>query len=291
MNVALILNYKAASESISCVESILKHCASINHLVLIDNNSADGSFEAFKQWQQSTRQDKVTVLANPVNNGYAGGNNHGIRWALEHLPVKNFWILNNDAHVDNDAFKPLEDALAENNRQIVGSIIINANTGRLECYGGGKLYALLGKTKLLGKNMAVEDIPNMQEHPDYVMGCSMAFAKTLLDEVGFMDEEYFMYSEELDWQYQAKKFGISIQVIPASRLYHVGSMSSGGRSAFYHYYRNRAAVRFNKRFYGAPFALASACFLSAIMAIQEFRKPSLVWSGIKGAFKGVTMSV
>ncbi|MBB3104841.1 glycosyltransferase family 2 protein [Azomonas macrocytogenes] len=291
MNVALILNYKAATETVTCVESILQHCTSVDHIVLVDNDSQDGSVEAFNEWKQTTGQSKVTVLANPENNGYAGGNNYGIRWALNNLDITNFWIVNNDTYVDCDAFKPLQDALEKNDKQFVGSIILSAETGRLECYGGGKVYALLGKTKLLGKGLALENIQNLQDKPDYVMGCSLAFSKSLLDQVGLMDEEYFMYSEEVDWQYQAKKLGITSQVIPESRIYHHGSMSSGGRSAFYHYYRNRAAVRFNKRFYGSAFAFVSACLLSGIMAIQEFRKPNLVWSGIKGAFKGVTMSV
>jgi len=129
------------------------------------------------------------------------------------------------------------------------------------------------------------------EQPDYLMGCSLAFSAKLIDRIGMMDEAYFMYSEEVDWQFQAKKKGVSIRVVPESRLFHYGSLSSGGRSAFYHYYRNRAATRFNKRFYGQGFALASACFLSAITVIKEFNHPSLAWSGIKGAFKGVTMSV
>ncbi|HAB86197.1 MAG TPA: glycosyltransferase family 2 protein, partial [Pseudomonas sp.] len=102
----------------------------------------------------------------------------------------------------------------------------------------------------------------------------------LIDRIGMMDEAYFMYSEEVDWQFQAKKKGVSIRVVPESRLFHYGSLSSGGRSAFYHYYRNRAATRFNKRFYGQGFALASACFLSAITVIKEFNHPSLAWSGI-----------
>lgn len=291
MNVALILNYKAATETISCVESLLAHCPALNHVVVIDNDSQDGSVVAFNQWLEAQPRHNVTVLANPENNGYAGGNNYGLRWALDNLPVTTFWIVNNDTYVDSDAFAPLLDALKENDRQFVGSVILSADTGRLECYGGGKLYPLLGKAKLLGKDQTLEAMANTSEQPDYLMGCSLAFSAKLVDRIGLMDEAYFMYSEEVDWQFQAKKKGVSIRVVPSSRLFHYGSLSSGGRSAFYHYYRNRAATRFNKRFYGQGFAFASACFLSAITVIKEFNHPSLAWSGIRGAFKGVTMSV
>ncbi|HBS81269.1 MAG TPA: glycosyltransferase family 2 protein, partial [Pseudomonas sp.] len=79
-----------------------------------------------------------------------------------------------------------------------------------------------------------------QHAPDYIMGCSLAFSAALTEEIGLMDEDYFMYFEEVDWQYRARSFGVSTRVIPESRLYHYGSLSLGSRSAFYHYYRNRA---------------------------------------------------
>lgn len=296
MNIALILNYKAATETIGCAESLLAHCPTLDHLIVIDNNSQDSSVDTLNTWfhergLDKSGQGKVTVLANPENHGYAAGNNFGLRWALENLPAKHFWIVNNDTYVEEDAFSPLLAELERDDRQFVGSVILNAKDGRVECYGGGRLYPLLGKARLLGKGKSVESLQQQGMQPDYLMGCSMAFAASLIRRVGLMDERYFMYSEEVDWQFQGRKAGMSIRVVPQSRLFHYGSLSSGARSAFYHYYRNRAATRFNKRFYGSLFAFASACFLSVITAIKEFKHPGLAWSGIKGAFKGVTMSV
>lgn len=293
MNVALILNYKAATETISCAESILAHCATLDHVVIIDNDSQDGSAVALKQWLDEKQYPNVTLLNNPENSGYAGGNNYGLRWAMENLQPTYFWVINNDTYVDSDAFSPLLEALKRDDRQFVGSLVLSAETGRLECYGGGKLYPILGKARLLGKDQSVEALQQQgpAHIPDYLMGCSLAFSAALTKEIGLMDEQYFMYFEEVDWQYRAREFGISIKVIPDSRLFHYGSLSLGSRSAFYHYYRNRAATRFNKRFYGPGFALVSAFLLSAVTTIKEFRNPTLAWSGIKGAFKGVAMSV
>lgn len=126
MNVALILNYKAATETISCVESLLAHCPAVDHVVVIDNDSQDGSFAAFTQWREDRGLQNVTVLANPQNNGYAGGNNYGLRWALENLQPEYFWIVNNDTYVDSDAFAPLLQALKQNDNQFVGSVILSA---------------------------------------------------------------------------------------------------------------------------------------------------------------------
>jgi len=292
MNVALILNYKAATETISCAESMLAHCVTLDHVVIIDNDSQDGSAIALQQWLEEKQYSNVTLLNNPENSGYAGGNNYGLRWAMENLQPTYFWVVNNDTYVDSDAFSPLLDALRQDDRQFVGSLVLSADTGRLECYGGGKLYPILGKARLLGKDQSIEAMQQGLPHsPDYLMGCSLAFSAALTKEIGLMDEKYFMYFEEVDWQYRARDFGVSIKVVPASRLYHYGSLSLGSRSAFYHYYRNRAATRFNKRFYGPGFALVSAFLLSAVTTIEEFKNPTLAWSGIKGAFKGVAMSV
>ncbi|TWI56592.1 hypothetical protein IQ22_01043 [Pseudomonas duriflava] len=291
MNVAMVLNYKAPKESISCAESVLEYCKSIDHIVLIDNDSQDGSYDVMKAWKESRSLDNVSVLASPHNNGYAGGNNFGMKWARENLDVTHFWILNNDAYVKNDAFKPLLAKITENKRTIAGSVIFSSQTGKVECYGGGILYPLLGKSKLLGKDLSAEELQNFSQEPDYIMGCSLAFNVSVIDEIGYMDESYFMYSEEVDWEHQAKQRGIALHVARDSHLYHYGSMSSGGRSAFYHYFRNRAATRFNKKFYGAPYALTSAILLSGITLLQEYKSPKLAWSGIKGAFKGATMHV
>nr|WP_019367273.1 glycosyltransferase family 2 protein [Pseudomonas luteola] len=291
MNVAMVLNYKAPQESISCAESILGFCKTIDHVVLIDNDSKDGSYEAMKQWKETQNVDRVSVIASPVNSGYAGGNNFGMKWAREQFKVENFWILNNDAYVKDDAFKPLLDKITADKNTIAGSVILSSQTGKIECYGGGIMYPLLGKSKLLGKGLSIDEIGQLNREPDYIMGCSLAFNAEILDKVGYMDESYFMYSEEVDWQHQAKKHGIALYVAPDSQLYHYGSMSSGGKSEFYYYFRNRAATRFNKKFYGSPYALMSAVFLSGITVLKEYKSPKLAWSGIKGAFKGATMHV
>nr|WP_256834871.1 glycosyltransferase family 2 protein [Pseudomonas oleovorans] len=291
MNIAIVLNYKAIAETVVCVESLLIHCGRIDHIVVVDNFSEDGSAEIFRAWQKEKGKGRVTLLVNSQNSGYAGGNNLGIRWALDNFQVKYFWIVNNDAYVDSDAFSPMLSSLEVNDKQFVGSIILGARDGKVECYGGGKLYPLLGKAKLLGKGQTLDAVRQLCKKPDYLMGCSLAFSASMIRWVGLLDEEYFMYSEEVDWQYQAKRVGISIRVVPESYLFHVGSLGSGGRTAFYHYHRNRAAIRFNKRFYGIFFAFVSACILSIITVFQEFKKPSLVLSGVRGAFRGVMMSV
>ena len=152
---------------------------------------------------------------------------------------------------------------------------------------GGWLYPILGKSKLMGAGLALEHVIESNLQPDYLMGCSLAFSRRLVDEIGLMDESYFMYSEEVDWQLRAIRKDYSLTVIESSRVNHVGAMSSGGHGEFYHYYRNRAAIMFNRKFYGTAFALLSAINLSLITILLEYHSPRNVISGVKGAFAGI----
>tara|TARA_R110000782_G_scaffold54571_2_gene115291 strand:+ start:6413 stop:7306 length:894 start_codon:yes stop_codon:yes gene_type:complete len=289
MNVVIVLNWCAAKETIECVNSILGGCPDIDLVCVVDNCSPDGSMDVLTEWLQSKRNDtnSIMLVKNSENSGYAGGNNFGLRKVLERFhSVENFWLFNNDAYVKEDAFGPLLDVLAEDSKAICGSVVLSSKDDTLECFGGGLLYPLLGKARLLGKGKSLSGLGAIGL-PDYIMGCSMAFSRKLLDEVGFMDESYFMYSEEIDWQFRAREKGFYIAVADNSIIYHHGSMSSGGRGAFYHFYRNRAAIMFNKKFYGARFALLSAAILSLITLSQELIHPSVALAGIRGAFAGL----
>lgn len=291
MNIALVLNYQSPRETIQCAESILNHCPSINLILIVDNASSDNSSELIGSW--CSRKDvsgRAVFLPNSENSGYAGGNNFGIEWARKNLKPKNYWVVNSDAFVKDDAFSPMLNIL-ESSDGFVGSVVVSGDSGKLECFGGGDIYPILGKARLYQKGVPLTRLPEDLRTPDYLMGCSLAFSNALVSRLGLMDEAYFMYSEEVDWQYRGKKLGVPLSVCRSSVIYHAGSGSSGGKSEFYYYYRNRAAVRFNKRYYGNTLAFLSAVSLAFFMLVSEFSNPRKVYSGVTGAFAGVLMDV
>jgi GT2 family glycosyltransferase len=290
MNIALVLNYRSPESTLVCAESILKHCLGIDFVLIIDNASADDSERIIGQWVSGQDSNRVRFIVNSTNNGYAGGNNYGIRWARENLTPTYFWIVNSDAFVENDAFSPML-KIAHSQKGFVGSVVVSSVTRCLECYGGGAIYPLLGKARLYLKGVSLDRIPAEVGAPDYLMGCSLLFSNDLVDQLGYMDEEYFMYSEEVDWQFRGKGAGYGIFVCRDSVVYHEGSGSSGGKSPFYYYYRNRAAVRFNKRYFGTAVALISAFSLSGFMLVTELKSPKRLFAGVSGAFRGVLMNV
>jgi GT2 family glycosyltransferase len=284
-NVALILNWNDAESTIQCVDSV-KLNSKVDLVVIVDNASTDGSQKVFTDYYHHNKD--VHILINDKNSGYGGGNNFGIQYILDNFSFFTIWILNNDSFICNDALSPMLNILKANEKSIVGSVIINSNNQLIECYGGGFNYPILGKAKLYLKNKPISYLINYSALlPDYIMGCSLLIPKSMIEEVGLMDETYFMYSEEIDWETRASAYGYSLAVADKSYVYHRGSGSSGGRSANFHYYRNRGAMIYNRKFHSFIFTLTSAFLLSGITLIQEFRNRNNLVAGIKGIFDGI----
>ena len=176
MNICIILNYKKAQITSYCVNSILEHCKGLDKIIVVDNCSQDGSYEYLKD--EFSKNEKIITLKSNYNGGYSFGNNFGIKWAESNLDPKNFWILNNDTFVVDDAFRDMRVKL-KNEDTLVGSVIINDHDNKVQCVGGGKSFPILGKSKLIGKNLNIEEINKYKAglNLDYIMGCSVAFQK------------------------------------------------------------------------------------------------------------------
>lgn len=292
MIISLILNWMDYHSTIKCVESVLKY-TNIDKILVVDNASTNESAEKIEQWiKEQNVLEKVILISNLVNNGYGGGNNFGITYCNTHFDYEKIWILNNDCYLESNALAPMLECMYNNKKSVVGSVIIRSKDGKLECYGGGILYPLLGKAKLYLKGLDKESISKYSDlSPDYIMGCSLLISKSFIGEVGLMDEMYFMYSEEVDWQKRASSFGWKIIVAPTSYVFHLGSGGSGGRSPAYHFMRNKAAILYNKKFYGLGFALISSFLLFGVHIIIERKNMKNIFSGIHGIFIGLKTKV
>ena len=306
---AFVLNWNGADQTIACLDSLKVH--SDIPVVIIDNGSKDDSIERITQYLKSepdadvliadehaikgiSQQHKRTPIVNDGNYGYAGGNNIGLEYALR-AGYEYFWILNNDIVLEAGALDGLLKTMEEDPKcGFAASVLVYTNNPNIvQCVGGGTIYPWLGKTKLIGKNANRSELtPGLPSFPkpDYVMGASMLISRAVLEQVGLMEHRYFMYSEELDWQYRAAKAGFSFKVSEHSFAQHGDSGSSKGRSHMFHYYRNRAAIMYNKKFHSFPVWLASAITLSAITILQNRKSPKNIRYGIKGITEGLSYS-
>lgn len=304
---AIVLNWNGSSQTIECVESLRAH-GKIK-TIIVDNNSQDDSMPVLSDYlgnipgcsrlatteqeiKNTNHQFDYVLIRNAGNYGYAGGNNVALEYAYR-AGYKYFWILNNDVTVESGALEALIETLENDpNCGFAASILVYADRPDfVQSVGGGTNYPILGKTKLLGKNTARSQVQKVNlEKLDYVMGASMLVSRKVIATIGLMDHRYFMYSEEIDWQNRAADQGIKFKVSKNSFVRHGDSGSTKGNSHMFHFYRNRAAIMYNKRFHSTSFWLLSSLALSVVTVIQNRKSLKNIKYGVKGVMEGAAFS-
>lgn len=304
---AIILNWNGAEQTLNCVRSLQANCPI--PVVIIDNDSQVADYQKLVSFMagqnveqtlvstqaevgQQARKYAYCLIRNNGNHGYAGGNNVGIDYA-QRAGYEYFWILNNDITVEPGAL----DALLETMRTdpqcgFSASVLVYADDpGIVQCVGGGTVYPWLGKTRLIGKNADRSQLSTLKlPTPDYLMGASMLVSRRVIDQVGLMDERYFMYSEEVDWQRRAAARNITCQVALNSFARHGDSGSTKGKSHLFHFYRNRAAIMYNRKFHSTTCCIVSSLALASITVLQNSRHPKNIRYGLKGISEGFAFS-
>ncbi len=236
-------------------------------IIVVDNASADGSAEA----ATALKDDRITVLANGVNIGFAAANNQAFRAARGRYLL----LLNSDAFLQPGSLKALVAFMDEHpEAAAVGPKILNAD-GTLQNKGfcfpsvGGALLVLSGLEKCAGPDTLHRLFPRLcwdedrTVEVDFLHGCCMLVRREAVEAIGGFSEDYFMYFEEQDWCYRARKSGCQIWYHPAARVIHHGAASPmDNRSAVF----DRSMLIFYRRHIGtvrglviASLQIAAAC--------------------------------
>ena len=258
----IVLNYNGAEETLECLKS-LKELNYLNYkVIVVDNCSTDDSLAKITEWlsdvgfdqrQPGTNEPslkKFILIANSENRGYAAGNNVGIRYAMAQSDFKYVWILNHDTVIDKESLGALIERVEVDHKiGLCGSLILNydkKDVAQLEA--GGRFNPLLGTTKHIGENLRIDKLLNretVENRINYISGASVLATKNFLNEIGLMDERYFLFYEEVDWALRLRgrfKLGYA----PQSIVYHKGSVSyqsrETGELADYYMVRNRILI-------------------------------------------------
>ncbi len=204
---------------------------------------------------------RVTLIRSGGNLGFAGGCNVGIRAAgLDEFDF--FWLLNSDTVVHRDALTALiERASADERLGMIGSTIRYYEAPDIvQSLGGARLELATFTSHLIGQGSRVQSIPQdpgtVEREMVYVMGASMLASGRFVREIGLMQEDYFLYYEEIDWAMRGRK-SFRLGFAPASHVFHKSGASSSKIMPLFTanlYYRNR--LRFVSRFF--PERLAAA---------------------------------
>ncbi|MBX2807216.1 MAG: glycosyltransferase family 2 protein [Cellvibrionaceae bacterium] len=264
----IIVNYRTADLVIAGLNALLLERKQFPglHLVVVDNDSGDGSFERLQQGA-ADYSDWVKVVAASKNGGYAYGNNYGFTEAkawLQHIDY--FWMLNPDTEVLPGATAALLGFLEENPRTIVGSCLQDRDgTKQVSTFNFpsvvGEMCAGFGLSvldKVFKNRLICRQIPQKNERTDWLAGASLMFSAAVQQELGGLDEVYFLYFEEVDYLLHAHRRGIHCWYIPSSRIVHEVGASTGisdvrkqqpRRPQYWFASRRRYYIKNHSRFY------------------------------------------
>ncbi|MEM7691166.1 MAG: glycosyltransferase family 2 protein [Pseudomonadota bacterium] len=203
---------------------------------------------------------QLILIGNGANLGFAGGNNVGLRFAMLQKDMTHVWLLNNDTLVEPDCLREMRKKLAlHGGPAVCGSVIHFFEAPEvIQCIGGNRFDTRNGRAlQSEGRHLNENDLPAMatvENRIDYLSGCSMLLPRGFLEGVGLMNEEYFLYYEEIDWFTRAKG-RFDLLVAREARLYHreggsIGSRSlSNGPSLLSDLHMFRSRLSFMRRYY------------------------------------------
>ncbi len=263
--VAIILvSYKGREDTLECLRSLEQLTYPARDVIVVDQNSGDGTPEAVREsfpWAH--------VIENPVNNGFAGGNNVGMKAALER-GVDYLFLLNNDTTVEPGLLEPLVE-LAESDARIgvVGPKMLYYGEPDTIWAAGGAIN-WRGHSVLLGEG--TKDAPGGEPRPvDFVVGCGLMVKRKVVEQVGLLDERYFIYYEETDLCARIRKAGFQVLYQPNARLWHKVSRTFGAGSEFTLYYMRRNVLLYLGEHGTRP-------LLGRLAALGDALRLSLVWT-------------
>lgn len=250
----IILNWNGWRDTLSCIDSLAKIKYPNYEALIVDNGSDDESIEKLEvesgRWEVEGINFKL--IENKENLGFAGGNNRGIEEAIKN-GADYVLLLNNDTIVDPIFLdKLIEAGESDKNIGIIGSKIYFYSDPNRIWFAGGKINWLKTKGYHLKLN---EKEPDRQGSDgiekilpaDYITGCAILIKREVIEKIGYLGEDYFLYYEDTDYCLRARKSGWQCVLAPKSHIWHKISQSTKELSPSYIYYHTRNGLLMAKR--------------------------------------------
>ncbi len=303
----IIVNWNTKEFLLSCVRSVFENEQRISwEVIVVDNGSQDGSGSEVKK-----AFPLVHLIQNEKNVGFAGAVNQGLQKASGRYVL----LLNPDTQVKNGAIERLMSFMdAHPKAGISGAQLLNSNGSKQNSIAN---YPSLS-TELLNKRLLRWLFPKKfpgkeKDYPepievDSVIGACMMVRRDALDQVGLLDEDYFLFLEETDWCYRMKKAGWKIYHVPQTEVFHFQGKSAETdkkrarveyfRSRYHFFKKNRGHFHWLILLIGVVIKLIVETILMGVaslftlFAVKKWRKKLsqyayLLWWHLKGCQEGM----
>jgi|SRR3989344_3488697 len=279
INVAIIIvSYNSNSLTDECLES-LKSLVVDENLYSFCVYVVDNSDEEYKNIRKYPFD--LEIIRSKVNLGFSGGNNLGIKRAINN-GAEYVMLLNNDTRVDKNLLrfllKEAQDEVVittpkiyfEKGFEYHKTRYKKDELGRVIWYAGG----VMDWKNMIGSHRGVDEVDKGQydekKTTDFATGCCMLIKSSIFKKIGMLDELYFLYYEDSDFCMRARKIG-KIVFVPNALIWHKNAGSTGGSgSALHDYFITRNRLLFGLKY--APLFVKLALFKEAVSILGKGRK-------------------
>ncbi|HUH24999.1 MAG TPA: glycosyltransferase family 2 protein [Flavobacterium sp.] len=288
----ILLNYNGTDDTLECLESLQKLTCADFKIVVVDNSDKNNEFEALHRYfvdeclsfisfvegeKNSYTNEKYILIKALQNKGFSHGNNLGLHFAMQQPGANYFWILNNDTVVLQNSLSELVQYHKRFPNTILGNkLLYYYNPNIIQAIGGSfstQWYLCQHVAEGLDKNSLKSELKSI----DYPIGASMFVNRNFVEKVGFLNEDYFLYFEELDWTERAKAIGFKVDWCETSVVYHkegatIGSSYKESKSFFSETQLFISRKKFVKKYYSLGFKFY---FSSLLLLLNRLRKGKL----------------
>ena len=269
----ILLNWNGWRDTVACVTSLLNSSCQDFVVVICDNASEDNSWKELCSWCEANAHDtfavwepgspwdatwKITLIQTGSNLGFAGGCNVGIRFVWQQTRCEYLWLLNNDTVVDPKALsKQVSTMQADFGVGLLGSTLVYFDQPDVvQCFGGYGFNFWTARVRPFPFAHDPQQPPSIEaveSRMRYVSGASTFVSRRFVESVGLLNEQYFLYFEEIDWAVRGSKFRIGY--CPESVVLHKEGQSIGsantasGRSRQSELWLTRNRILFTRTYF------------------------------------------
>lgn len=276
----VVLNFNGWRDTEKCLKKFLKSTYKNYQIYLINNGSKDESVEKLDKFKDK----KITFHKEPINHGFAGGVNIGIKWAIKN-DFDRVALLNNDAQVEPDWLEKLISSMKKTKASVVTGLLLSADGKKID--DAGDVYTTWGVPLLRNEHEPAKNAPES----GFIFGATggaVLFNINLFKEIGLFDEKFFAYNEDVDISWRTQLSGHKIWYEKSAVAYHKHSATSKKMPGFttHQVFKNLPLVLWKNVPKGMFLSTAFKLFLAEFLLLGH----KILNGEARPAFKGIFKS-
>lgn len=221
----ILITYNAEEYIINCIESLLTQTYRNFDIIIVDNDSEDRTKSIVKNY--ITKLDNIHLIENHKNHGFACACNIAIKSEFNNRETSHLLLLNQDTIADKNLLEVLSYWIDRKENCTLSPKILIKKNNKL-WWMGSKFFTLaelftnlkLATSYHINKEEDDKWPIEIPQELEVISGCALCIPKNIIDNVGYFDERFFMYGEDLDYSLRIKQKGFKMYLIPGTIVYH-----------------------------------------------------------------------